>query len=86
MMSVLEILFQNISHTFSFPSIDKTTLLLLAISKSRIKVFLTTELSTTVITSARVVKTLMGDGATCHADVRKDGHDSYKGIVYAKIF
>ena len=32
--------------------------------------------STTVITSARVLKTLMGDGATCHADVRKDGHDS----------
>ena len=28
----------------------------------------------------------MGDGATCHADIRKDGHNSYKGIVYAKIF
>ena len=86
MMSVLEILFQNISYTFSFPSIDKTTLLRLAISKSRIKFFFDNRHCRLVITSARVVKTLMGYGATCHADVRKDGHDSYKGIVYAKIF
>ena len=86
MMSVLKILFQNISHTFSFPSIDKTSLLRLAILKSRIKVFLTTDTVDYRVTSARVVKTLMGNGASCHADVRKEGHDSCKEMVYAKIF
>ena len=86
MMSVLEILFQNISHTFSFPSIDKTTLLRLAISKSRIKVFLTTDTVDYSNNQCSSCKNTYGDGATCHADVRKDGHDSYEGMVYAKIF
>ena len=43
MMSVLEILFRNISHTFSFSSVDKTAFLRLPISKSRIKFFVTTD-------------------------------------------
>ena len=40
----------------------------------------------TIIGSARVVKTLMGDGTTFHAHVKRDGHYSCKGMVYAKMF
>ena len=36
--------------------------------------------------SARVVKSLMGDGTTFHADVKTDGHYTCKGMVHAKMF
>ena len=36
--------------------------------------------------SARVVKTLKGDGTTFHAEVKRDGHYTCKGMVYAKMF
>ena len=36
--------------------------------------------------SARVVKYLWGDGTTFHADVKRDGHCTCKGIVYADMF
>ena len=38
------------------------------------------------IASAQVVKILMGDGTLFHADVRRDGHYTCKGMVYAKMF
>ena len=38
------------------------------------------------VSSARVVKTLGGDGTTFHADVRRDGHYTCSGMVYAKMF
>ena len=39
-----------------------------------------------IVISARVVKTLMGDGTTFHADVRSNDHCTCKGMVYAKMF
>ena len=36
-----------------------------------------------IVISARVVKTLMGDGTIFHAVVRRDDH---KEMVYAKMF
>ena len=40
----------------------------------------------TVRSSARVVKILTGDGTTFHADVRRDGQYTCKGMVYAEMF
>ena len=48
----------------------------------------TSSILVTIIGSARVVKTLMGGGraTTFHADLKRDGHYSCKGMVYAKMF
>ena len=39
-----------------------------------------------IVISARVVKILMGDNTTFHADVRRNDHCTYKEMVYAKMF